>query len=152
MDIQKVLGVDYGTKRVGLAVSDYTATIAQSLELIEKNSALSASEGDKVVVERIKSIVETQKVSAIVIGFPRHLDGRDGTLAGTIRAFAEQVKTAINVEVVFWDEWLTTSAAEKVLISANVSREKRKQKIDKLAATVLLQNYLDSRKKLGTQR
>jgi len=129
--------LDVGTKNIGLAVSDETGTIAQGRECVSRVS-------DGQAVERIRSIAGEYGVERIVVGFPVHMDGTVGERARDSRKFAELLEKETGIHVILWDERLSTKEAEDVMIKADVSRKKRKKAIDKLAAQVILQNYLDS--------
>ncbi len=132
----KVLGVDYGTKKIGLAISDDTNTIAMPLKVIDCNDA---------ALGQIKKIVEDNKVEKIVVGLPITLSGNKGKRAQETEEFIDKLKETVNVDVVEWDERLSTRFSERILNSANVKGRKNKKKvIDKIAATFILQGYLDS--------
>jgi len=133
------LGLDVGDKTIGIAVSDMLGLTAQGLETIRRTS----NEAD---INRIKEIVKEKEITEIVIGLPKNMNGTIGPQGEKVIKFAERIKKKINANIVFWDERLTTVAAERMLISADVSRKKRKQIIDKVAAVYILQSYLDSKK------
>ncbi|MCK4852517.1 MAG: Holliday junction resolvase RuvX [Candidatus Omnitrophica bacterium] len=138
----RVMALDVGTKNIGVAVSDETATIAQGRECVRRS-------GDAPAVERIRSIAEEYNVERIVVGFPVNMDGTIGERARDSRDFASLLAREIGVPVMLWDERLSTKEAEDIMIKADVSRKKRKAAIDRLAAQIILQNYLDSRKAGG---
>jgi putative Holliday junction resolvase len=123
----RILGVDHGTKRIGLAISDETGTVAQPLGYAT-------------------SLADVLKVQAdqIVVGIPRRLDGTESEQTRRALRFIEQLKAATKLPVIGWDERLTTAQARRALIEGNVRREKRKQKVDQLAAQLMLQSYLDA--------
>ncbi len=133
----RILAVDYGSKRIGLALSDETHTIASPVGYI------SARPLDKVMDE-LKKISATHKVGLIIIGLPLNMDGTEGPAAVEVREFAALVEKTINTPVKLIDERLTTVAAERLLIEGRLRREKRKLKRDAMAAAILLQGYLDS--------
>lgn len=133
----RVMGVDLGTKRIGIAISDESATLAQGREAIERTS-------DKEALARIKEIAGEYGVSKIVLGYPVNMDGTVGPRAEDSEKFAELIKEVLDVEVELWDERWSTKEAEDVMITADLSRKKRKKVIDKMAAQIILQGYLDS--------
>jgi putative holliday junction resolvase len=130
----RTLGVDHGTVRVGLALSDELGMLATPLETVENPKTLA----------RIQALITEKNISKIVVGLPRNMDGSYGPKAEEVRKFAEHLKQKVNLPVVLWDERLTTRSVERMLIEADVSRQKRKDVIDKLAAQQILQSYLDS--------
>ena len=134
----RILALDVGSKRIGLAVSDPLGITAQGLEvLIRKNP--------QADLERLVEVARQWGVQRIVVGLPRHMDGRLGSAAPQILELVEVLQKTLGVEVVTWEERLTTVEAEKVLIQADVSRKRRRQVVDQLAAVLILQNYLDHR-------
>jgi len=134
---KRVMALDVGTKRIGVAVSDEIGMLAQGRGYISRSS-------DKKAVEEVRMTAEKEQVRGVVVGFPINMDGTIGERARDARKFAEQVKDATGVPVTLWDERLSTKEAERVMISADVSRKKRKEVIDKVAAQIILQGYLDS--------
>jgi putative Holliday junction resolvase len=135
----RVIGLDYGTKTVGVAVSDELMITAQPLETIERKSANKLRQ----TLARIESIIEEYHVEKIVLGYPKNMDNSVGERAEATEAFKEDLERRTGLEVVLWDERLSTVEAERILIDTGVRRENRKQYIDKMAAAVILQNYLD---------
>lgn len=133
----RILGIDYGSKRIGLALSDPTHTIARSLEVIERKEEVVED------LERIGEIARENDIESIVIGMPVRMSGVEGEKAREVNDFISSMEKVINVPIIKWDERLTTAEGERVLISADVSRRKRKKVIDKIAASLILQNYLD---------
>ena len=136
----RILGLDYGDRRIGVALSDAFGWTAQGLEVIDRKDV--GEEGD---VRRIRELVREHGVEEIVIGLPKNMNGTVGPRGEICIAFADKLKATLSMPVHLWDERLTTVAAERTLLDADVSRRKRKQVIDKMAAAILLQNYLDSR-------
>jgi putative Holliday junction resolvase len=136
MRVMRILALDHGSKRIGVAVSDETKTIAQPLEYIP-------AEPFADFLERLKQLIYEKEISLILIGLPRNMDGSYGSAALKVQAFVAVLKTVITVPIKTWDERLTSSQANKILIQANVRRAKRKEKVDKMAAAILLQSYLD---------
>ena len=134
----RILALDYGTKRIGVALSDELGWTAQPLETFERRSL------DRDVTH-IASLVSTHEVAQVVLGFPLQLDGREGPAVQAMRNFALHLEQGLSVPLILWDERLTTKAAEDLLIAADVSRKKRKGAVDRVAAAILLQSYLASR-------
>jgi len=135
----RLLGLDVGDKVVGVALSDETATIAAGLETLHRI-------GPRRDVKAIADLAKRHAVAEIVVGLPLGLDGSAGMQAQKVLAFVETLKAAVRIPVVPWDERFTTVAAEQALIEGEVSRKGRKAVIDKVAAILILQNYLDYRK------
>jgi putative Holliday junction resolvase len=132
----RILALDHGTKRIGVAVSDETKTIAQPLEYI-------LAEPFADFLERLKKLLVEKEVDLILIGLPRNMDGSYGPPAQKVEAFVAVLRSAITVPIKTWDERLTSSQANRLLIQGNVRRYQRKEKVDKMAAAILLQSYLD---------
>jgi putative Holliday junction resolvase len=133
----RVLAIDHGTKRIGIALSDELKMIAQPLEFIP-------AEPFAAFVERLKTILREKEVEQIVVGMPRNMDGSYGPAAQKVREFVTALKEAVTVPMQLWDERLTSAQANRLLIQSDVRRDKRKEKVDKMAAAILLQSYLDS--------
>ncbi len=138
--MMRVLGLDVGTKTVGVAISDEMGWTAQGLETVRINE-----ERGIFGFERIKELIDHYQVDTLVVGLPKNMNGTIGERGQACQQYAEQLKELFQIPVIMWDERLSTMAAEKLLISADVSRKKRKQVIDKMAAVVILQGYLDSK-------
>ncbi|MEF2248289.1 MULTISPECIES: Holliday junction resolvase RuvX [unclassified Paenibacillus] len=136
----RVMGIDYGDRNIGIAISDAFQWTAQGLEVVEKRR-------DSGEIDRIAQLVREHEVSEVVLGLPKNMNGSIGPRGEISIAFAELLKEKLGIPVHLWDERLTTVAAEKLLVDADVSRKKRKAVIDKMAATIILQNYLDSKTK-----
>ena len=132
----RILALDHGTKRIGVAVSDETKTIAQPLEYIP-------AEPFADFMARLKKLLTEKEVDLVLVGLPRNLDGSYGPAAQKVEAFVAVLRTAIAVPVKTWDERLTSAQANRILIQGKVRRDKRKEKVDKMAAAILLQSYLD---------
>jgi putative Holliday junction resolvase len=132
----RILALDHGTKRIGVAVSDETKTIAQPLEYIP-------AEPFADFLARLKKLLVEKEIDLILIGLPRNMDGSYGPAAQKVEAFVAVLRGAITVPIKMWDERLTSAQANKILIQAKVRRDKRKEKMDKMAAAILLQSYLD---------
>ena len=134
--VMRILGIDYGSKRIGLSVCDELGFTAQGLTTITRKNK-------KKDMEEISSFVEKYNVEKIVIGFPVRLDGTEGIQCEKVNRFAGILEKMFSIPVIKWDESLSTKEAETILIEANMSRKKRKKVVDKLAATIILQGYLD---------
>ncbi len=134
--VQRILGIDYGDKRIGLAISDYLGVIAQGLGVIP-------NEGRKKVFPEIAKIIEEHQVSKVVLGMPRNMNGTYGPMSDKIQRFGRRLQQELGIEVIYQDERMSTMTAEQVLIQGDVSRSNRKKVVDKLAAQVILQSYLD---------
>ncbi|MEK5523612.1 Holliday junction resolvase RuvX [Heyndrickxia sp. FSL W8-0423] len=135
----RVMGLDVGSKTVGVAVSDELGWTAQGIETISIDE-----EKEKFGFERVAEIVKLYEVQKIVVGFPKNMNNTIGPRGEASKAYAEKLKVLLNLPVIMWDERLSTMAAERVLLEADVSRKKRKKVIDKMAASMILQGYLDS--------
>ena len=134
----RILGLDVGTKTVGVAISDEMGWTAPGLETIKINE-----ERGHFGFDRISELVKQYDVDKIVVGLPKNMNGTIGPRGEACQQFAENLRELLQLDVVMWDERLSTMAAERLLISADVSRKKRKQVIDKMAAVVILQGFLD---------
>jgi len=132
----RLLGLDLGTKTIGLALSDITFLIATPLATIARTKFLNDL---KILTEYI----ENNNVSGLIIGLPLHLDGSEGRSAQSVRAFARNLSQTIALPIVFWDERLSTVAVERTLLEADTSRKRRKEVVDKMAAAFILQGALD---------
>jgi putative Holliday junction resolvase len=134
----RILAIDPGTVRLGLALSDPSGTIAQPLSVLARRS-------EPEDLKALTELVERHEVGMIVIGLPRLMDGRLDAAARQAQTFGAQVARATGRPVAYWDERLTSVAAERYLIEQGKRRNKRRQEIDRMAATLLLQGYLDYR-------
>lgn len=137
----RLIGIDAGTKTLGLALSDGTRMIASPLETITRTKF----SADAV---RLLALCQSHTVTGLVLGFPRNLDGTEGPRAQATRALARNLNKLTVLPILLWDERLTTAQAERMLIDADQSRKRRDEVIDKLAATVILQSALDRFKTL----
>lgn len=133
----RILALDHGTKRIGVAVSDELKMLAQPLEFIP-------AEPFSDFLIRLKELIEQKQVELVLVGMPRNMNGSYGPAALKVEEFVAALSRAITVPIKTWDERLTSAQANRYLIEGNVSREKRKQKVDQMAAAILLQSYLDS--------
>lgn len=132
----RILGIDYGNKRVGIAVSDSLGWTAQPLATLKMH-------GHQELLKEIKEYIEKYKLKKIVVGMPYNLDGSRGKRAEITQAFINFLEKNLELPIIVQDERLTTSQAENILLEADVSRQGRKKVIDKLAAALILQSYLD---------
>lgn len=132
------IGLDIGTRRIGVAVSDPTGIIAHPL------TTLSAGERGGFPFDELRELLAERGAGGIVVGLPRRLDGTMGPAATAAQEIAEKLEEALGVRVVLWDERLTSVQAERMLIEVGVRRRGRKEKMDRVAAALILQSYLDS--------
>jgi putative Holliday junction resolvase len=132
----RLIGIDAGTKTLGLALSDVTRTVASAFETIRRTKFTADA-------TRLLAIAEEHQITGFVLGFPANLDGSEGPRAQATRALARNLNGLSALPILLWDERLTTAAAERMLIEADTSRQRRAQVIDKLAATLILQGALD---------
>jgi putative holliday junction resolvase len=135
----RVMGLDYGDVRIGVAISDQLGWTAQGVEVIQRKN-------EEADLERIGQLIRDYQVETIVVGMPKNMNGTIGPRGELSIAFADILKKKFGLPVVLWDERLSTVAAERTLLSADVSRKKRRQVKDKMAAAIFLQSYLDSKK------
>jgi len=135
----RILGLDVGDRTIGIAASDALLFTAQGVETIRRTYL----ERD---LERLGQLVVEYEADTLVVGLPKNMDGTQGVRCEIVRSFADEIRNVLpQVKIIFWDERLSTVAAAKSLIAADVSRAKRKKVIDKMAAVFILQGYLDSR-------
>lgn len=137
----RIMGLDYGSKTVGVAVSDPLGITAQGIEIIrrEKESKL------RQTLARIEALIKEYQVKSIVLGFPKNMNNTIGDRAEKSLAFKEMLEKRTGLEVIMWDERLTTVEANRTLIEGKIRREDRSKYVDMLAAVYILQGYLDSR-------
>lgn len=135
----RILAIDPGSKRVGLALSDPSATIAQALATVTAEPAAS-------LAARLTQIAKANEAARIIVGLPRRLDGSRGPEASAAQALADAIRKESGLPVEMVDERLTTVAAERSLIAAGVRRDKRRLSVDRVAATLMLQSHLDRRR------
>lgn len=138
------MALDIGEKRIGVSVSDALRLTAQGLTTIEVSSSEST-------IAKIASIAGEYDADEIVLGLPKNMDGSIGRMAEKVISFKDQLERQINLPIILWDERLTSRYAENLLIDADMSRKKRKKKIDKVAAIIILQGYLDWRTNASRQ-
>lgn len=138
--MERYLGLDVGSKTIGVAVTDPFLMFANGLVTIKRKNV-------REDIEKIKEIIKEKEISKIIVGMPYNMDGSKGPSAQRVMSFVDLLKKEINNEIIYEDERLTTVYAEQVLIQSKVRREKRKEHIDKIAAIFILQDYLDRSKK-----
>jgi putative holliday junction resolvase len=141
----RLLGLDVGTKTVGMALSDVTRAIAIPYDTIRRTKFTED-------VKLISKVIAASEVRALVIGLPINLDGSEGRRAQSTRAFARNLANHVDLPMVFWDERLSTAAVERHLIEADASRKRRAEVIDRMAAAYILQGALDRLKRLAEPR
>ena len=132
----RIMGLDVGDKTIGVAVSDLMGLTAQGVKTIKRV-------GKKKDIEALKEIIKERQVNKIVSGLPKNMNGTVGAQGEKVQKFCELLKEETNLPIEFWDERLSTVAAERTLIQGNVRRENRKGVIDMVAAVIILQGYLD---------
>lgn len=137
----RIMGLDVGSKTVGVAMSDELGWTAQGMETIAINE-----EKNVFGLERIGELIEAHDVQKIVVGFPKNMNNTVGPRGEATQKFADRLRESFHLPVILWDERLSTMAAERMLIEADMSRKKRKKVIDKVAAVMILQGFLDSQK------
>ena len=137
----RYLGLDLGSRTLGVSISDKTGLIASSLKIIRHNE-----EYDRLLTD-VENLVKEYEIDAIVLGFPKNMNGTIGPKGELSESFKEQLEKKLLIPIYLQDERLTTKSATDMLIEGNVSRKKRKTVIDAVAATIILQTYLDRREK-----
>lgn len=134
----RILGIDFGTKRIGVAISDTLMITAQGLETIEcKNT--------KTDLDAIAKVVADNSVTEIVVGLPLNMNGTDSQKTREVRQFVEDLRSVVTVPVNTWDERLTSMQAERTMLESDMSRNKRKRLSDKIAAQLILQSYMGTK-------
>lgn len=136
--MKRIIGLDIGDRTIGIAVSDLLGLTAQGVETIRRKKLADD-------IARLGELMEQYETRELVSGYPKNMNGTEGDRCEVVKAFIDEVKAAYpDVQVTFWDERLSTVAATRSLLEADVSRKKRKKVIDKMAAVFILQGYLDS--------
>ena len=136
----RIMGLDYGTKTVGVAVSDELGITAQGVETIFRKSPRKLRQ----TLARIRELADRYEVSRIVVGYPKNLNNTLGERAQAAKEFSEMIGKRCGIPVVLWDERLTTMQSERILVEGGVRRENRKEHIDRMAAALILQSYMDA--------
>lgn len=138
---QRILGIDYGSHRVGLSISDPLGLIAQPIGALQNDNSLFTN---------LKRLVNSEDIKIIVVGMPLNLKGQRGKKADEVQQFIELLKTKLEVEVMIWDERFTTTIAQKTILAMGTKKKERQKKdgrIDSIAASIMLQGFLDSTKR-----
>jgi len=138
--LKKIIGLDIGTVRIGIATSDILGILASSYEVYKRRNMY-------LDVRYMKTLQDKLDADTFVIGLPLKLDGSEGDSVQMVKEFAEELQKITDAKIVFQDERLSKVSEERILIESNVRREKRKNVVDQVAATIILQNYLDKIKK-----
>lgn len=133
----RILGLDIGDRTIGVAISDPLGLTAQGITTVKRK-------GIERDIEEIKNICSEYGVEKIVAGLPKNMNGTLGPQSEKVKSVCEALETNLGIEIIMWDERLTTVAAHRLMLEADLSREKRKKIVDKIAATYILQGYLDS--------
>ena len=133
----RILGIDYGDARVGVAVSDLLGLMAQGVKTIKNTSK-------KILFSELKEIIDEYKPEKIVIGLPKNMDGSEGFRVDATHKFADKLKEIYNGEIIFWDERLSSMGASRYLNETNTRGQKRKNVLDTVAACIILEGYLNS--------
>ncbi|MFF2794830.1 Holliday junction resolvase RuvX [Lysinibacillus xylanilyticus] len=136
----RIMGLDVGSKTVGVAISDALGWTAQGIETVKIDEA-----NGEFGIERIAELVKEYAITEFVVGYPKNMNNTVGPRGEASESYKKLLEETFSLPVKLWDERLTTMAAERMLIEADVSRKKRKQVIDKMAAVMILQGYLDSK-------
>jgi len=137
----RILGIDYGDRRLGMAIGDTEINIATGLPTLERPSPAAD------VLEPLRRICREQGVERIVVGLPVNMNGSLGERARLSQEFAQRLRDALGIEVETWDERLTTRQADRAMLEGDLSRKKRKERVDRLAAQIMLQSYLDAQRR-----
>lgn len=133
----RVLALDVGTKNIGVAISDPLEITAQSLPTIRRKGKTEQE------IESLAAIIKEKSVETIVVGYPRNMNGTEGPSCEMAKEYGELLSSRVEMSIVYWDERLTSKIAESAMLEADLSRKKRRQSVDSLAAILILQNYLD---------
>ncbi|MCR5458486.1 MAG: Holliday junction resolvase RuvX [Acetatifactor sp.] len=135
----RIMGLDFGSKTVGVAISDALLITAQGIEIIRRKEENKLRQ----TLARIEELIQEYEVDRIVLGQPKHMNGTEGVRVELTEEFKEKLERRTGLPVIFWDERLTTVAADRAMMEAGIRREHRKEYVDKIAATFILQGYLD---------
>ncbi|CDM69120.1 Holliday junction resolvase [Clostridium bornimense] len=133
----RILGLDLGDRTIGVAVSDPLGFTAQGITTIRRKSL-------QYDIEELKKICKEYNIEKVLLGYPKNMNGTEGPRCEIVREFAEVIKEQLDLPIQFWDERLSTVAAHRAMLEADLSRAKRKKIVDKIAAVYILQGYLDS--------
>ena len=138
----RIMGLDFGSKTVGVAVSDSLLVTAQGVEIIRRKEENKLRQ----TLARIEELILQYEIGEIVLGCPKHMNGTEGVRVELTKEFQDKLERRTGLPVVMWDERLTTVEADRTMMEAGIRRENRKDYVDKIAATLILQGYLDRRK------
>lgn len=139
----RCIGLDVGDKRIGIAISDPGALIASPRETLERK-------GNRKDIAHLLELARREEVSEILVGMPWNLDGSSGPQAEKVTRFVEALRAATEIPITLWDERLSTVGAERALLEADLSRAKRRGAVDRVAAALILQSYLDAKRATGS--
>jgi putative Holliday junction resolvase len=137
----RILGLDVGSKTIGVAVSDELSLIARGVTTLKRK-------GLRQDIKQLLTVIEEHEVEKIIVGLPKNMNGSLGPSAKMVLSLIDELKKFVELPIITWDERLSTVAAQRVLLEADMSRKKRKQVIDKVAALLILQGYLDSQARM----
>jgi putative Holliday junction resolvase len=137
----RILGLDVGSKTIGVAVSDELSLIARGVTTLKRK-------GLRQDIKQLLTVIEEHGVEKIIVGLPKNMNGSLGPSAKMVLSLIDEIKKFVELPIITWDERLSTVAAQRVLLEADMSRKKRKQVIDKVAALLILQGYLDSQARM----
>ncbi len=140
------MGLDIGEKRIGIAISDPLAITAQGFDVYHRVGSFVKD------LEYLAKVVAERQVDGVLLGLPKNMNGTEGPMAEKIRKFGTELAGKITVPILYWDERLSTGSAQKVLIEADMSRAKRRNTVDKVAAVIILQNFLDSKIRMNFEQ
>ena len=138
----RIMGLDFGSKTVGVAISDELLITAQGIEIIRRKEENKLRQS----LARIEALIEEYRVEEIVLGYPKNMNNTEGERVALTNEFKEKLERRTGLEVALWDERLTTVAADRFMMEAGIRREERKEYVDRIAAMFILQGYLDYRK------
>lgn len=144
----RIMGLDFGSKTVGVAISDPLLITAQGIEIVRRKEENKLRQ----TLARIEELILEYEVTEIVLGLPKHMNDSEGDRVALTREFAEKLERRTGLPVAFWDERLTTVSADKAMMEAGIRREHRKEHVDRIAATLILQGYLDYKKNVSEVR
>ncbi len=139
----RILGIDYGERRIGVAISDSSGMVATPLRVVDV--------GDGRELDELARIASQERVELVVVGLPLRLAGDEGLAAQRVREFVAVLSERVSVPVVTWDERMTTAQAERAMLAGGVRRRQRRGRIDKVAAALVLQSYLDAQRPIGDE-
>ena len=143
----RIMGLDFGSKTVGVAISDGLLLTAQGVEIIRRKDENKLRQ----TLARIEELIVEYEVEEIVLGLPKHMNGTEGVRVELTNEFKDKLERRTGLPVVMWDERLTTVAADKTMMEAGIRREHRKEYVDQIAATLILQGYLDRKRMLENE-